>query len=302
MFSILSRYQILIGKIEDNTNIIFSVKKMDQLFDEVCTYQWTMKDIILFEEMRYIHGHSYDRTNPKQVESYKKLLEQLYLIQSKGQMCFILNTRRQHEMVHCIFQHIIISYYPQNHQCNAQSIFHNYSLFTLQVLKLTQLPDQYNYGHFERLIKRIQSIEDSHKLQMELSIKELEIERCEIHKCKEHHKKEQKDFEIEKTKLKSDKKYLCELYEEINDKLSSKREEFEKTQQKMDNEKQAFEKEKSTFTSIQSLFYEVVEKEKHNLMTERKAFEQEKLTLEKELAKYRNIVSNCQREIKAYGL
>jgi hypothetical protein len=36
--------------------------------------------------------------------------------------------------------------------------------------------------------------------------------------------------------------------------------------------------------------------------SERKAFEKEKLELEQELAKYKGIVMNCQKEIQAYGL
>lgn len=49
-------------------------------------------------------------------------------------------------------------------------------------------------------------------------------------------------------------------------------------------------------------YNEKLQQENQKLKSERKAFEKEKQELEQELAKYKSIVSNCQKEIKAYGL
>jgi hypothetical protein len=46
----------------------------------------------------------------------------------------------------------------------------------------------------------------------------------------------------------------------------------------------------------------VYREEKKMFDSERKAFEKENQELKKELEKYKSIISNCQREIKAYGL
>jgi hypothetical protein len=62
--------------------------------------------------------------------------------------------------------------------------------------------------------------------------------------------------------------------------------------------KQAFDQEKINFIKEKQAF----EKEKINFIKERQAFEKEKREHENELAKYKNIVSNCQKEIKAYWL
>lgn len=49
-------------------------------------------------------------------------------------------------------------------------------------------------------------------------------------------------------------------------------------------------------------YNEKLKQENRKLKSEKKAFEKEKQELKKELEKYKSIVSNCQKEIKAYGL
>ena len=245
------------------------------------------------------------------------ILEKLNHIKETNQPCFVViaegaTSYGPRNEIYCVFPDMFIKYLSDAcvHTPSYLVTLHKHSLFILTILKNCKITQNNSGGPtMDTVLKNIQSIEDSHMLQMEKSKKELEIEKDEIRKCKEHLKKDQHDFfiekqsfEQEKTKLKSDQKYLCELYEEINDTLSSKREEFEKNQQILDYDRQTFEKEKSAFTCIQTLFYELVEKDKQKLMTERKEFEQDKLKLESELDKYKKIISNCQMEIKAYGL
>jgi len=100
----------------------------------------------------------------------------------------------------------------------------------------------------------------------------LRLEEDNLFLKNEHHQIQKKNnlLEIEKEKL---------VFE-----LSDCKKELEEELEKVETERYVYSEEKKKFLS------------------ERKAFEKEKKELEKELAKYKSNVSNCQREIKAYGL
>lgn len=258
---------------------------MDTLFDQRCPIE--LKYVISNIETNYSQGNGWNRTNSEHVECYKKLLETLNFAKSTTELCFTVvlegtTSYGNRNHIYCVFRHFII-YYMSDNQGNQHVFPHTHSVFVLQILKWSKLKDNSGGTDFNQVVKKIKSLEDSTNSLLEVSEKELQIKKTKIQRWSERIKK---DREVLLLDIK------C---------MKEERDAFEQEKQKFTYEVQVFEKEKNTFKTIQGLFHEVVEKEKTSLRIEKEAFEKEKQELKTELAKYKGIVLNCQREIQAYG-
>ena len=164
----------------------------------------------------------------------------------------------------CVFPTFILSYETMGVSRSQYDISsHNIDTITLVSLKYAKL-SYYNDCSISKVLSRFPTLYETKVMEIPTHLLTYEFQKARL------------DLDHYRRQLKKDQDLLLE-------------------------ERQAFEKEKQDLKDEKHLFDECFEEAKQKLYRERKAFEKRKQELENELARYKGIVLNCQKEIKACG-
>ena len=245
-----------------------------------------MDDLFNFNDTDWAGMRNYiAQYNPSKLELLGEVKQKCFMVTADGPCGHYGVPAR----VFCVFPKYIISYMIGIGGSRAYDIeCHTLGSHDLRCLKYAKLC-YYQDDMISKVLSRFQSANKSVKSTETQSV----LMRREVKK---------EILSSHKDRLRSNEQKEIYGVQKLRQQLKKDEDEIFLKKQLLESERLSFNLEKQELTNEKRLFDEVFEEAKQNLIKERKAFEQEKRELEQELAKYKGIVLNCQREIKAYGL